>query len=148
MRYEGLMKGATPFSRPEGIISGKDSLYICCTSGGPLKRGQIWKINPINKNESYIELWYEIQDKISLNMPDNIVVAPWGDLIVCEDNSKINRLWGITTQGKPYLIAQNSYSGAEFAGVCFSPFDNTLFVNLQQRGITLAIDGNWDKVII
>ena len=148
MRYEGLMKGATPFSRPEGIISDKDSLYICCTSGGPLKRGQIWKINPINKNESYIELWYEIQDKISLNMPDNIVVAPWGDLIVCEDNSKINRLWGITTQGKPYLIAQNSYSGAEFAGVCFSPFDNTLFVNLQQRGITLAIDGNWDKVII
>ena len=148
MRYEGLMKGATPFSRPEGIISDKDSLYICCTSGGPLKRGQIWKINPINKNESYIELWYEIQDKISLNMPDNIVVAPWGDLIVCEDNSKINRLWGITTQGKPYLIAQNSYSGAEFAGVCFSPFDNTLFVNLQQRGMTLAIDGNWDKVII
>ena len=81
-------------------------------------------------------------------MPDNIVVAPWGDLIVCEDNSKVNRLWGITSKGNPYLIAENNYSGAEFAGVCFSPFDNTLFVNLQQEGLTLSIDGNWQEVII
>ena len=148
MRYEGMMKGATPFSRPEGIVAGKDSLYICCTSGGPLKRGQIWKITPINKKESSIELWYEVQDRVTLDMPDNIVVAPWGDLIVCEDNSKRNRLWGLNNSGIPYLIAENSYSGAEFAGVCFSPFDNTLFVNIQQRGITLAIDGNWKKLIV
>ncbi|MEL1230218.1 MAG: alkaline phosphatase PhoX, partial [Candidatus Neomarinimicrobiota bacterium] len=94
MRYEGLEKGATPFSRPEGIIADRDSLYICCTSGGPLKRGQIWKIIPVNKKETQVELWYEVQDGASLNMPDNIVVAPWGDLIVCEDNSKVNRLWG------------------------------------------------------
>ena len=148
MRYEGIMKGATPFSRPEGIVSAKDSLYICCTSGGPLKRGQIWKITPINKKESSIELWYEVQDKITLNMPDNIVVAPWGDLIVCEDNSNRNRLWGINFSGEPYLIAENNYSGAEFAGVCFSPFDNTLFVNIQQRGITLAINGKWKQLIV
>ena len=147
MRYEGLEKGATPFSRPEGIIADRDSLYICCTSGGPLKRGQIWKIIPVNKKETQVELWYEVQDGASLNMPDNIVVAPWGDLIVCEDNSKVNRLWGITPKGNPYLIAENNYSGAEFAGVCFSPFDNTLFVNIQQRGVTLSIDGNWQKVI-
>ena len=96
MRYEGLEKGATPFSRPEGIVADKGSLYICCTSGGPLKRGQIWKIIPVNKKETQVELWYEVQDDASLNMPDNIVVAPWGDLIVCEDNSRLNRLWGIT----------------------------------------------------
>ena len=148
MRYEGMMKGATPFSRPEGIVAGKNSLYICCTSGGPLRRGQIWKIIPINKKESSIELWYEVQDRVTLDMPDNIVMAPWGDLIICEDNSKRNRLWGLNKSGIPYLIAENNYSGAEFAGVCFSPFDNTLFVNIQQRGITLAIDGNWKKLIV
>ena len=147
MRYEGINSGATPFSRPEGIVATKDSLYICCTSGGPLKRGQIWKIIPSNKGETYIELWHEVQDRSGINMPDNIVVAPWGDLIICEDNSRLNRLWGITPKGNPYLIAENNYSGAEFAGACFSPFDNTLFVNLQQEGLTLSIDGNWQEVI-
>ncbi len=147
MRYEGLDNGATPFARPEGIVADKNSLYICCTSGGRLKRGQIWKIIPINEKETEIELWYEVQDGASLNMPDNIVVAPWGDLVVCEDNSRVNRLWGITPVGRPYLIAENNYSDAEFAGVCFSPFDNTLFVNIQQRGLTLSIDGNWKNVI-
>ena len=147
MRYEGYSNGATLFSRPEGIVASKDSLYVCCTSGGPLNRGQIWKIIPTKKGETYIELWHEVQDRSSINMPDNIVVAPWGDLIICEDNSRLNRLWGITPKGNPYLIAENNYSGAEFAGVCFSPFDNTLFVNLQQEGLTLSIDGNWQEVI-
>ena len=91
-------------------------------------------------------MWYEVQDDRSLNMPDNITISPWGDLIVCEDNSDINRLWGINQKGEPYLIAQNSYSGSEFAGACFSPFDNTMFVNLQSNGLTLMIDGNWGKV--
>ena len=54
-------------------------------------------------------------------MPDNIVIAPWGDLIVCEDNSERNRLWGLTPSGTPYLIAQNSYSGSEFAEHVFLP---------------------------
>ena len=147
MRYEGFLNGATLFSRPEGIVADKDSLYVCCTSGGPLNRGQIWKIIPTNNGETYIELWHEVQDHSSINMPDNIVVAPWGDLIICEDNSRLNRLWGITPKGNPYLIAENNYSGAEFAGVCFSPFDNTLFVNLQQEGLTISIDGNWQEVI-
>ena len=42
-------------------------------------------------------------------MPDNIVIAPWGDLIVCEDNSDRNRLWGLNPNGTQYLIAKNSY---------------------------------------
>ena len=81
-------------------------------------------------------------------MPDNITVAPWGDLIVCEDNSKLNRLWGINSSGESYLIAANNYTNSEFAGVCFSPLDNTMFVNLQGNGMTLLIDGNWNEVII
>jgi len=144
VREEGIIKGATPFARPEGIIAGNDSIYICCTSGGSLKKGQIWKLNPTVFNEISIELWYEVRDTTSLNMPDNITISPWGDLIVCEDNSDINRLWGITTKGKPYLIAQNSYSNSEFAGVCFSPMDNTMFVNLQSNGLTLLINGSWN----
>ena len=146
VRHEGISKGATVFARPEGIISDNESLYICCTSGGNLKKGQIFKINPTSYQESLLELWYEVQDTASLNMPDNIVIAPWGDLIVCEDNSERNRLWGLTPSGTPYLIAQNSYSESEFAGACFSPIDNTMFVNIQGNGLTLLIDGNWNSV--
>ena len=79
-------------------------------------------------------------------MPDNLTIAPWGDLIVCEDNSKVNRLWGFNPQGKIYLIAENNYTGSEFAGVCFSPIDNAMFVNLQYNGMTLVIDGDWNSV--
>ena len=147
VRQEGISKGATVFARPEGIISDNKSIYICCTSGGHLKKGQIFKINPTSQKNPSLELWYEVQDATSLNMPDNIVIAPWGDLIVCEDNSDRNRLWGLTPNGKPYLIAQNSYSGSEFAGACFSPTDNTMFVNIQGNGLTLQIDGNWNSVI-
>ena len=149
MRYEGMDKGATPFARPEGMISDGNDIFICCTSGGPLKKGQIWKLTSQSSKENHIELWYEVGDHRSLNMPDNITIAPWGDLIVCEDNSDINRLWGVTAKGKPYLIAENSYTGSEFAGVCFSPTDNnTMFVNIQGNGITLSIDGDWNKVAI
>ena len=112
-----------------------------------LRKGQIFKINTISPKQSSAELWYEVQDNSSLNMPDNIVIAPWGDLIVCEDNSDRNRLWGLTPNGNPYLIAQNSYSGSEFAGACFSPIDNTMFVNIQGSGLTLLIDGNWNSVV-
>ena len=146
MRKEGMVKGATPFARPEGIIANTEAIYICCTSGGPIKKGQIWKIKPTLSKKLSVELWYEVQDDSSLNMPDNITIAPWGDLIVCEDNPDINRLWGINGKGKPYLIAQNSYSNSEFAGVCFSPIDNTMFVNIQSNGLTLLIDGKWDQV--
>tara|TARA_Y100001934_G_C12282515_1_gene740664 strand:- start:165 stop:1472 length:1308 start_codon:yes stop_codon:yes gene_type:complete len=146
VRDEGILKGATAFARPEGIISSGRSIFICCTNGGSLQKGQIWKITPTLGKELSIELWYEVQNHSSLNMPDNITIAPWGDLIVCEDNSETNRLWGITPKGKPYIIAQNSYSGSEFAGVCFSPIDNTMFVNLQSNGLTLLIDGNWNDV--
>ena len=148
MRYEGINNGATPFARPEGIIADGNSIYICCTSGGRLKKGQIWKLTIDSKDNPMIELWYEVRDKNSLNMPDNLTISPWGDLIVCEDNPDLNRLWGINSSGNPYLIAENNYSGSEFAGVCFSPIDNTMFVNLQGNGMTLSISGNWENLII
>ena len=96
--------------------------------------------------ESDLELWYEVDQKDGLNMPDNLTVAPWGDLIVCEDNPDIDRLWGITPKGRPYLIAENNYSSAELAGVCFRPGGNTLYLNIQQNGQTISIDGDWDSV--
>ena len=149
LRKKGAKKGASFFARGEGIASDGSSIYITCTSGGPKKKGQIWRYTPGPTKYSaddIIELWQEMDMEQTLDMPDNITFAPWGDVIVCEDNSKTNRLWGLRPNGTPYLIAQNSYSGAEFAGACFSPSGKTLFVNLQQNGMTLAIEGDWNAL--
>ncbi len=53
---------------------------------------------------------------------------------------------GITPNGKPYLIAENNYSSAELAGVCFGPINNILYLNIQQNGQTIAISGDWNSV--
>ena len=146
LRVEGIEKGATIFARGEGLAQDSESIFITCTSGGRLRKGQIWKLTPQSENESILELWFEVGKIDMLNMPDNLTVAPWGDLIVCEDNPDIDRLWGIKPNGDSYLIAENNYSRAELAGVCFNPQSNVLYLNIQQNGQTLAIDGDWNNV--
>ena len=146
LREEGREKGATVFARGEGITYDGNSIFITCTSGGRHRKGQIWKIDPKSEQDATLELWYEVENKDGINMPDNLTIAPWGDLIVCEDNPVLDRLWGITQDGKPYIIAENNYSDAELAGACFSPDGNTLYINIQQNGLTISIDGDWNSV--
>ena len=159
LRFEGKEKGALIFARGEGIINSPNSIYFSCTSGGLNQKGQIWRFNFSDPKNETIELWYESSNPHygrynrsfkgnELNMPDNMGLSPWGDLIICEDNSDLNRLWGISKTGRPYIIAENSHSGSEFAGVCFSPSGKTMFVNLQSNGQTFAITGDWEKVYI
>jgi uncharacterized protein len=71
------------------------------------------------------------------------VVAPWGDLILCEDGDVTDSLVGVTPEGRLYEFARNSLS--ELAGACFSPDGRTMFVNIQSPGITLAIWGPWGR---
>ena len=52
---------------------------------------------------------------------DNITIAPWGDLIFCEDGPMPNYMRGLTPEGKIYDIAKSDYYRSEFAGACFSP---------------------------
>jgi uncharacterized protein len=53
---------------------------------------------------------------------------------------------GITPAGKIYTIGRNVGSSSEMAGVCFSPSGKTLFVNIQEQGLTLAIVGPWAQL--
>ena len=77
---------------------------------------------------------------------DNITVAPWGDVIVCEDGKGVDRLIGVKPNGDTYIIAENILNTSEFAGVNFSPDCNILFVNIYSPTITLAIEGPWEKL--
>ena len=88
-----------------------------------------------------LELLAESPGPSVLDMPDNICMAPWGDLLVAEDGAGEQFLRGITPAGKVYDLARNAKSSGEFAGICVSPAGDALLVNMQGDGLTLAITG-------
>ena len=89
------------------------------------------------------DLSFIVPNNNTLEHADNICVAPWGDIIVAEDGENDQFLLGITHDGRVYKIARNAMNGSEFAGCTFSPDGSTLFANIQNPGLTLAIKGPW-----
>ena len=149
LRLRGHAAGAALFARGEGICHGGDAIYFACTSGGRIGAGQIFRYRPSasegrakeSARPATLELFVESTDRRQLENCDNLVMAPWGDLIACEDADAPCALVGITPAGQMYLLAQNSWSDSELAGACFAPDGRTLFVNAQMAGLTLAIQG-------
>jgi secreted PhoX family phosphatase len=92
-----------------------------------------------------LELFVEPNDGQIIENADNLTVAPWGDLVVCEDSDGDNYLLGITPQGNIYKMGRNAVSESELTGATFSPDGSTLFMNIQHDGLTLAITGPWNK---
>jgi secreted PhoX family phosphatase len=160
----GQAKGAAFFARGEGVFFGAGELFFTCTTGGKDRLGQIMRYTPSRfegqagerDEPGKLELFVESHDRSLLMMPDNIAVAPWGHLIVCEDKAEtggINYLKGVTPQGRTYTIGRQASTGgtdvganAELAGACFSPDGSTLFVNVYWPGLTLAITGPWRRL--
>jgi hypothetical protein len=92
-----------------------------------------------------IQLFLESEDKSLFNFGDNLVVTPFGDLIVCEDQYTDvvdNHLRGVTLEGELYNFAR-LHEQTELAGACFSPDGSTMFVNVYSPTKTLAIEGPW-----
>ena len=151
LRYRGFDAGGARFARGEGIWYGNGEFYFACTSGGHSKIGQLWKYKPSydeattreSSNPGHLELFIEPNDTNLVHNADNLTVAPWGDLILCEDRSEnVVRLVGVTPQGECYHFGFN-HLRTEFAGVTFSPDGSALFVNIQGAGTTVAITGPW-----
>lgn len=155
--------GAIRFACGEGIHLGAEEVYFVCTSGGKMKSGQIMRYdpNPTDPQRGTLQLFLESVDPRAFNFGDNLTVAPNGHLIVCEDpyfggegNFALREvadlfgspapcyLRGVTPEGAVYPIAR-LHGGSEFAGVCFSPDGETLFVNRYHPARTYAIRGPW-----
>ncbi|GAA3966084.1 PhoX family protein [Streptomyces marokkonensis] len=85
--------------------------------------------------------------------PDNITVSPYGGLVIAEDGDGVQHLFGATDSGRTYPIARNELNVgsegdpeySEFTGVTFSPDGKTLYANIQDPGIMLAITGPWKR---
>ncbi|MDH4124769.1 MAG: PhoX family protein [Gammaproteobacteria bacterium] len=151
LREDGADLGAARFARGEGLWATGDCLAFTCTIGGRARLGQVFSYMPSahegtpqeNDSPGQLTLIAEANENSLLQNADNITLAPWGDLLVCEDTGAHCGIVGIGPDGTQYTIADNAYSNSELAGACFSPAGDILFVNIQYPGMTLAITGPW-----
>lgn len=144
---QGLAQGGATFTRLEGCFAILNNIYFTSTNGGNAGRGQIWKYESRKKSRfGWLTLVYESPSAAVLDFPDNICFGPGGNLFLCEDGTVDNYMRVLTRNGLLSDFAKNIVPGleaTEFTGSVFSPDFQTLFVNIQAAGITLAIWGNW-----
>jgi len=143
---QGAARGGAVFARLEGAWFGGDRVYFDSTSGGDIRKGQIWEYRPDDQGGE-LRLIFESTDPAVLNNPDNLCLSPRGTgLVVCEDTTAVQHVRGLTVEGEIFDFARNMVPGHEtdeFAGATFSPDGATLFINIQRPGITFAIWGDW-----
>ncbi|HEX7479517.1 MAG TPA: alkaline phosphatase PhoX [Polyangiales bacterium] len=141
VRLQAHAAGAARFARTEGLwLAGADA-YICATTGGPIGRGQVFRLHHSPQQEAKLEVVAHASDTSVLDMPDNLTVSPHGHVYVAEDGLEGNFVRRITPGGGVVDFARNALSLSEFAGPCFSPDGKHMFVNIQHDGLTLAISG-------
>ena len=154
LRLRGADAGAAIFARGEGLCFTGSEFVITATIGGPARLGQVFAYRP-SPREGFpdeqskpgrLSLMAQATTHSLLRHADNVTMSPWGDLIICEDTANHCGLVGIRPDGKQYPLADNAYTNSELAGVCFSPDKSVMFVNIQVRGLTLAITGSWSAL--
>ena len=147
VRVEARSKGAARFSRGEGAWYGNGQAYFVCSNGGNARTGQVFAYtsNGADPSSGTLTLVVEATANDVVAAPDNICVAPFGDLFLCEDGDGIERVVGVNASGELYRFSSNVFNDSEVAGVCFSPDGQTMFYNIQNPGITLAIWGPWTR---
>jgi secreted PhoX family phosphatase len=174
---QGWAAGGAKFNRLEGIWAAERSFFIASTSGGDAKNGdvnadgfaegygQIWEYTPVGDR---IRLVFESPGGSVLDSPDNLTVSPRGNLLICEDDAgsgdgdehplapgltDVNRLIGLTREGRTFEFLVNRFSTSELAGACFSPDGQTLFLNVygdaaEGSGFTAAVTGPWRRGVL
>ena len=151
LRLRGAANGAATFMRGEGLCIAGDDLFLTATTGGPAGLGQVfhYRVSEFegdrqeSESPGTLTLFAESDKDSLLRNADNLTMAPWGDLLVCEDTAGHCGLVGVRPDGTQYEVCDNAYTDSELAGVCFAPDGRTLFVNIQYPGLTLAITGPW-----
>lgn len=143
VRVQARARGAAVFSRTEGLWLAGGEAFMTATTGGPIGRGQVFRLD---LDRGTLEVLAESNDPDVLDMPDNLTLSPHGVLYVAEDAFGGNFVRRIELDGRLSPFARNALSGTELAGVCFSPDGSTLFVNMQEEALTLAVRGPFDQL--
>ena len=154
LRHRGAEAGAAMFARGEGLSIAGDRFVFTCTIGGPERLGQVFSYSPSphegtsreQQTPGTLTMIAQSDQGSLLKNSDNLTMAPWGDLFVCEDMVEDPgncSVVGIRPDGEQYMVANNSWTNSELAGVCFSPDGTVMFLNIQYPGTTIAITGPW-----
>ncbi|MFB7777348.1 alkaline phosphatase PhoX [Streptomyces bauhiniae] len=138
----------------EGMWWGDGGVYVVSSYAreeSPVQHdGQVWFYDPRRRT---LTLKVLLGTGGEFDGPDNITVSPYGGLVIAEDGEGVQHLFGATDGGRTYPIARNELNlgtesapaYSEFTGVTFSPDGHTLFANIQEPGIMLAITGPWKR---
>ena len=115
----------------------------------------MWEYDP---GREVLTLIYISRDPAELQNPDNVTIVPQTqDIFLCEDGPDEQFIRGVTQDGEIYDFAQTLTNDTEFAGACFDPDGQTLYVNQQggrgnlpggipeARAVTYAIYGPFEK---
>ncbi|MEU6881212.1 alkaline phosphatase PhoX [Streptomyces sp. NPDC046712] len=124
------------------------SSYAREESPGAPHDGQVWFYDPKRRTLTLQVLLGVNADPDkdgAYDGPDNITVSPYGGLVIAEDGEGVQHLFGATERGRTYPIARNDLNDSEFTGVVFSPDGDTLYANIQDPGIMVAITGPWRR---
>jgi secreted PhoX family phosphatase len=167
-------QGGLVMSRGEGICHHGGKLYLVDTEAGTGSDGPghgdgaVWEYDP--REQTLTAIFVADSQQVGDNI-DNITASPRGGLLLCENGEGITdeygegtRLIGLTADGDSYAFAKNGidltledtvaagkrifadyYRTSEWAGACFDPAGEVLFVNIQVPGITFAIWGPWER---
>lgn len=130
------VEGAVHFNRLEGADFAGGALWFADTAGGQLRLGQLFRYLPASNT---LELFYEGDDAARTESPDNLAVAPWGDLWFVEDAEETRHVRGVTPAGSVYEFARTRLS--ELAGPTFGPDGRSFFLNLLGAGLTVGVSG-------
>jgi len=168
-------RGGLVLSRGEGICHHGGKLYLVDTEAGRNAEGHpghgegaVWEYDP--REQTLTAIFVADSQQVGDNM-DNVTASPRGGLLLCENGDAVTdeygtgtRLIGLTADGDSYAFAKNNidltleeqvasgkrifadyYRASEWAGACFEPGGEVLFVNIQVPGITFAIWGPWER---
>lgn len=170
---QGEARGGAAFRRLEGCFAHDGLIYFTDTTAGAAGTGVLWALAPSDDDDAdilrcvYVSAGAHEADHI-----DNLCVSPQGAVLLCEDGGGLRgadgrlavgtRVIALDRGGVAFPLVENNlaidapltsrewippsdYRGSEFAGVCFSPRGNRLFVNIQTPGVTFEIRGPWER---
>ncbi|MEU5979341.1 alkaline phosphatase PhoX [Streptomyces sp. NPDC047315] len=151
-------QGITRAQKLEGAWWGGRSVYFVSSYARSSQGsagdhfGQVWKYEPARRRLTLVVVFGPSTDiQLPGESPDNICLAPGGNLMVCEDGDGAQHVYGLSRKGELYEMARNRQNigtpeapeWGEFAGAVFSPDGETMYVNCYRPGTTFAVTGPW-----
>lgn len=140
LRHRAQAGGAAVFDRGEGICFADGATHFCASAGGPIRAGQIFRLEDEGDGGT-LEVVAASEDRAVMDMPDNITMGPGGTLYFVEDGGGHDLVRVAHSDGSILALGRNARSEGEICGVCFDPSERTMFINLQEDGLTLAVQG-------